>query len=116
MEADKDGDGRLSFEEFTQMVANTVHLLRFFTTFSIDYFPLGHRETNDTRGSLLTLSSLLYLYLLGAELFLYHTIGPGPCHESIRCTDITDGKIVMMNKLDKWAMFSHVCWVFPSNG
>jgi serine/threonine-protein phosphatase 2B regulatory subunit len=24
MEADKDGDGRLSFEEFTQMVANTV--------------------------------------------------------------------------------------------
>jgi hypothetical protein len=24
MEADKDGDGRLSFEEFTLMVANTV--------------------------------------------------------------------------------------------
>ena len=24
MEADKDGDGRLSFEEFTNMVANTV--------------------------------------------------------------------------------------------
>jgi serine/threonine-protein phosphatase 2B regulatory subunit len=24
MEADKDGDGKLSFEEFTQMVANTV--------------------------------------------------------------------------------------------
>ena len=26
MEADKDGDGRLSFEEFTQMVANTVRV------------------------------------------------------------------------------------------
>ena len=24
MEADKDGDGKLSFEEFTQMVSNTV--------------------------------------------------------------------------------------------
>ena len=24
MEADKDGDGKLSFEEFAQMVANTV--------------------------------------------------------------------------------------------
>ena len=28
MEADKDGDGKLSFEEFTNMVANTVRQLR----------------------------------------------------------------------------------------
>lgn len=27
MEADKDGDGRLSFEEFAQMVSNTVRVL-----------------------------------------------------------------------------------------
>ena len=27
MEADKDGDGKLSFEEFTNMVANTVRQL-----------------------------------------------------------------------------------------
>ena len=26
MEADKDGDGKLSFEEFTQMVSNTVRV------------------------------------------------------------------------------------------
>lgn len=29
MEADKDGDGKLSFEEFTFMVANTVRSLAF---------------------------------------------------------------------------------------
>lgn len=29
MEADKDGDGKLSFEEFTYMVANTVRPLAF---------------------------------------------------------------------------------------
>ena len=28
MEADKDGDGKLSFEEFAQMVANTVRTHR----------------------------------------------------------------------------------------
>jgi len=28
MEADKDGDGKLSFEEFAQMVANTVRSCR----------------------------------------------------------------------------------------
>ena len=28
MEADKDGDGKLSFEEFAQMVANTVRIRR----------------------------------------------------------------------------------------
>ena len=28
MEADKDGDGKLSFEEFAQMVANTVRSYR----------------------------------------------------------------------------------------
>lgn len=48
MEADKDGDGKLSFEEFTHMVANTVRPLHFCTTANIDYFPVGHRETNDT--------------------------------------------------------------------
>ena len=28
MEADKDGDGKLSFEEFAQVVSNTVRFLR----------------------------------------------------------------------------------------
>lgn len=27
MEADQDGDGKLSFEEFAQTVSNTVHIL-----------------------------------------------------------------------------------------
>ena len=29
MEADKDGDGKLSFDEFVQMVSNTVRVLSF---------------------------------------------------------------------------------------
>lgn len=54
------------------------------------------------------LSPILYIYLLGAELFSLH-ITIGPCHAPIRCTDITDGSIVlMMNKLYKWVVtFSH---------
>jgi len=50
MEADKDGDGKLSFEEFTQMVANTVrgYPHRFGTTSSFHYFSLGYRETDDS--------------------------------------------------------------------
>ena len=32
MEADKDGDGKLSFEEFAQMVANTVRRCRDLST------------------------------------------------------------------------------------
>ena len=65
MEADKDGDGKLSFEEFTQMVANTVRGRKaasplrptscgpFLVT---DCPSLGYREADDTRGPLLALS------------------------------------------------------------
>ena len=34
MEADKDGDGKLSFDEFVQMVSNTVCVLASFTVWS----------------------------------------------------------------------------------
>ena len=53
MEADKDGDGKLSFEEFAQTVANTV---RFFTldSYRILTFPIsGYCQANDTRRSVL---------------------------------------------------------------
>ena len=58
MEADKDGDGKLSFDEFVQMVANTVrsccnsHIVLGET----DHCLTGHRETNDARGSILRAS------------------------------------------------------------
>lgn len=39
MEADKDGDGKLSFEEFVQMVSNTVRLC------ASPVVPLAHRCT-----------------------------------------------------------------------
>ena len=101
MEADKDGDGRLSFEEFTNMVANTVRAsLPHFPSKSHtipDHSALGHRETNDTRGPLLTpSSSCIYT---SSELSSPHLhITRLPCHEPIRYTDITDGNLVMMIK------------------
>ena len=68
MEADKDGDGKLSFQEFANMVANTVRPQsvtypnqRFSLLFSLllTSFSLGHRETNDIGRSVLS----LYQYL-----------------------------------------------------
>ena len=55
MEADKDGDGKLSFEEFAQMVANTVsYLSSHAVPGKADHtISTGHRETNDARGSIL---------------------------------------------------------------
>jgi hypothetical protein len=63
MEADKDGDGKLSFEEFTNMVANTVrgrkrplvfaHLCGLFLV--TDCPSSGYREADDTGGPLLAL-------------------------------------------------------------
>jgi hypothetical protein len=58
MEADKDGDGKLSFDEFTQMVANTVcgeaaSPRIFCASYVPDCSSLGHREADDTRGPLL---------------------------------------------------------------
>ena len=51
LEADQDGDGKLSFEEFAQMVSNTVRR----SSFCLLRLPLksgvghpGHREANDT--------------------------------------------------------------------
>lgn len=57
MEADKDGDGKLSFEEFAQMVSNTVRYSPspISPIFPDTYLPPpGHCETNDTRRHLLT--------------------------------------------------------------
>lgn len=49
MEADKDGDGKLSFEEFTNMVANTVRMPnQIFNCYRLMYYTTGHREANDT--------------------------------------------------------------------
>ena len=73
MEADKDGDGKLSFEEFTMMVSNTVrnileHILATkYTMLTIGWL-VGHRETNDSRRSLLT---IFFCYV-------YHTWAAAP--------------------------------------
>jgi hypothetical protein len=49
MEADKDGDGKLSFEEFTYMVANTVRRPHLAPHSGSDYLPSpGYREADDT--------------------------------------------------------------------
>ena len=57
MEADKDGDGKLSFDEFVQMVSNTVRVpRRYRSDANADRFPpsiSGHCKANDTRRSLL---------------------------------------------------------------
>lgn len=45
MEADKDGDGKISFEEFCHMVASTVHI------FKILELTSGCRCEYDSRGS-----------------------------------------------------------------
>ena len=67
MEADKDGDGKLSFEEFSVMVANTVrgrpHRFDTASSFPIFIFYLGHRETNDSRGPFLS-SQLSFCFLV----------------------------------------------------
>lgn len=56
MEADKDGDGKLSFEEFTNIVSKTVRPfpLRSASNIFLIRLLLGHRETNDARGFVLT--------------------------------------------------------------
>ena len=51
MEADKDGDGKLSFEEFTQMVSNTVRapVLAYVRHPPVltPHVLAGHREADD---------------------------------------------------------------------
>lgn len=51
MEADQDGDGKLSFEEFAQTVANTVRFLRVLPARFINQsvHSTGYRQTNDPR-------------------------------------------------------------------
>ena len=56
MEADHDGDGKLSFEEFAQMVSNTVRGLSLISTFCPMIPWIGYRETNDTRRPVLVYS------------------------------------------------------------
>jgi len=55
MEADKDGDGKLSFEEFAQTVSNTVRKIYIKGSNLLIYprYP-GYCQTNDTRRSFLT--------------------------------------------------------------
>lgn len=53
MEADKDGDGKLSFEEFASMVANTVSLfLCIYGEYMLIIYE-GYRETDDAGGLVL---------------------------------------------------------------
>lgn len=58
MEADHDGDGKLSFEEFTEVVAKTVCLISspfsppFTQSYITSYLP-GYRETDDARALIL---------------------------------------------------------------
>ena len=56
MEADLDKDGKISFEEFTNMVANTVRRSRRTGwIFILKYLTVGYCKTNDARGPLLAL-------------------------------------------------------------
>lgn len=55
MEADKDGDGKLSFEEFTNMVANTVCQPELGRCSLLTLCYAGYREANDSRGPVLIL-------------------------------------------------------------
>lgn len=58
MEGDHDKDGKLSFEEFAQMVSNTVSLVKRHRTSSSRLFDLGYREANDPRR--FVLASFIY--------------------------------------------------------
>jgi hypothetical protein len=53
MEADQDGDGKLSFEEFAQMVSNTVRVASLRNYSQNLCHRAGHCETDDTGGSFL---------------------------------------------------------------
>lgn len=61
MEADQDGDGKLSFEEFALMVSNTVRLVAGVILNRVSYRSLileGHYQANDIRR--LVLASISY--------------------------------------------------------
>lgn len=54
MEADLDGDGKLSFEEFAQTVSNTVRIYPFTAFYPISWkLNTGYRQTNDVRRPIL---------------------------------------------------------------
>jgi hypothetical protein len=61
MEADQDGDGKLSFEEFAMMVANTVRFSRDNDCVGLNFVGCvaGHCEADDARRSFLTWSTSL---------------------------------------------------------
>lgn len=49
MEADKDGDGKLSFEEFAMMVSNTVYIFVLAILEALSHtFLSGHCKANDS--------------------------------------------------------------------
>ena len=102
MEADKDGDGKLSFEEFSMMVANTVRNLspRFSTASNPHSFSLGYRETNDFGGPFLS-SQLSHCFRAACtytflELCSYFSYFLTICHGSMSLyirADINDGEV-----------------------
>ena len=122
MEADKDGDGKLSFEEFSMMVANTVRAQSSLPRHSVTmrYLFLGYRETNDSRGPLLSSQlSLCFraackIYLLGAVLLLF--VALTVCYGSMSCV-YSHAQISTVEKcIHKFSIgllitstFSHVC-------
>lgn len=91
MEADKDGDGKLSFDEFVQMVSNTVRLACLCPTdLGLIGDFAGYRQANDTGGSVLSISaqrsSLLLLFYRTRTVLvhiLYSTIAYPAHHPSI---------------------------------
>ena len=76
MEADKDGDGKLSFEEFAEMVSNTVScVLQWFMSAVLKPSWTGHREADDSRRPFLAYNFCHLFYLIVFLLAVHiHTI------------------------------------------
>ena len=76
MEADQDGDGKLSFEEFAQMVANTVRSFLLCTAHTLIKSPrlTGHCQANDSGGLVLMLVIIPILHPLSphSRRFTFH--------------------------------------------
>ena len=73
MEADKDGDGKLSFEEFTNVVAKTVSGAVTLTVIAYFKSPdLGYCEANDSGTPLLGIRNLMFVSILGS--IVYNTL------------------------------------------
>lgn len=83
MEADQDGDGKLSFEEFAQMVSNTVRMLiAVWLCLLMRQGPhfIGYRQTDDTGRLVLIhqLCSFPYPLSTSPDFWLFHDISSHP--------------------------------------